>query len=116
MGCGCGKKKEVNTTKNKSTLVENFALPVRTTVPTSKLEKPSLLKKAFNFTNALTNHVVDGLSKATSDEFSKRIDLCLRCPFRSNEKCTKCGCFIQTKAAWKTSECPDGRWPKLKEE
>ena len=117
MGCGCNKKKEINTTKNKTTLVENFNPPVATTVPTSKpVKKPSLLKKAFNFSNALATHVADGLSKANDNEFAKRIELCMVCPHRNDATCGKCGCFIQTKAAWKTSECPDGRWPELKKE
>lgn len=39
-----------------------------------------------------------------------RMEKCVLCPHRADDRCTKCGCFV-TKKTWFASEkCPDGRW------
>lgn len=87
--------------------------------PVSKPEpkKIGLLEKALSLGEALIAHVSDGLSKTTKKEFAARLSICESCHHRSEKNnCGLCGCVISTKAAWKTSTCPDDRWPELTEE
>lgn len=42
----------------------------------------------------------------------ERMRICHSCPFGGNRtRCTQCGCFINTKVALLSSECPVGKWP-----
>jgi|TARA_R110001606_G_scaffold158423_2_gene302179 hypothetical protein len=85
--------------------------------PTPEPKKIGLLAKALSLGEALVNHVADGLSKTTKKEFAARLSICESCHHRSEKNnCGLCGCVISTKAAWKTSTCPDDRWPELTEE
>tara|TARA_R110002167_G_scaffold285581_2_gene490640 strand:- start:451 stop:858 length:408 start_codon:yes stop_codon:yes gene_type:complete len=126
MGCGCNSnnnnapKKDQSYTKK---VVEKRSPPrvhsqkgfVTPPVP-AESKSPSLLRKALNLGEAVANHVADGMSKVSKEDIGKRLGVCQRCPFRSNGECTKCGCVLSVKAAWKTSECPDNRWPQLTEQ
>lgn len=51
----------------------------------------------------------------TDEEKSKRIDICNSCEFlfRLTRTCTKCGCFVDSKAALAKSECPMDKWTKI---
>ena len=112
MGCGCNKKKNVKDTP----LVDSqkgFIAAESKTVEVEKKEEPSLLTKALNLGEAVATHIVDGMSKATKEEFALRLDICHKCPERKDTICTKCGCLLSVKAGWKTSTCPMDKWPKL---
>tara|TARA_B100001094_G_C18196390_1_gene811671 strand:+ start:13047 stop:13466 length:420 start_codon:yes stop_codon:yes gene_type:complete len=137
MGCGCNKnKKPATSNKTYSSLVNsklgyeavppqiNAGKPFPHTKENQEREKaekeknkqqksPSLFTKALNLGEALANHVADGMSKVTKDQMAARLGICERCPFRSEGTCTKCGCVLSVKAGWKTSDCPDNRWPKI---
>jgi hypothetical protein len=41
-----------------------------------------------------------------------RLDTCHACEFfiRDSERCSKCGCFMKTKTAFKKATCPIGKW------
>jgi len=41
---------------------------------------------------------------------SKRLDICKTCPLFENNRCRKCGCFLQAKARIKNEKCPEGKW------
>ena len=44
-----------------------------------------------------------------------RWDLCSGCEFLKDDKCLKCGCFMNVKAHWAHAECPIGKWGKCEE-
>ena len=79
--------------------------------------EPGLLKKALSLGEAIVDHVVDGLKKTTKEELSLRLSLCDECHHKTSKNiCNLCGCGINSKAGWRSSECPDARWPTLKEQ
>ena len=81
-----------------------------------KASEPGLLKKALSLGEAIVDHVADGMTKTTKEELGLRLSLCDDCHHKTSKNtCNLCGCGIATKAGWRSSECPDGRWPLLKE-
>jgi hypothetical protein len=48
----------------------------------------------------------------STDEANKRKAICEACPAynKTQQRCTKCGCFIAVKAYLKASFCPLGKW------
>lgn len=87
-------------------------------VQPTETKSPSLLKKALNLGEAVANHVADGFSKVSKEELATRLSICEKCPYKAGTTCSKCGCVLTVKAAWKTSTCPDDppRWPEIKTE
>ena len=124
MGCGCNNKSN-NVPKKDQSYAKKVADKILPKLDSKKgfvqpipaeSKSPSLLRKALNLGEAVANHVADGMSKVSQAEIGKRLSVCQRCPHRAAGECTKCGCVLSVKAAWKTSECPDNRWPDLIEE
>lgn len=80
--------------------------------------KPSIIRKAINFSVALVQHVADGLIHTPKEIYEERLNICRGCPFRDPESnlliCTHedCGCYIETKVTWASEECPIGLWGK----
>lgn len=97
--CGCNKKKKTP--------------EVREQYKPEEASLPSLTTRAFNFAKSATNYVRSGMENVTGDVYNTRLKICNDCPFRKDSTCTKCGCFIEVKAKWKVSECPEKRWPEV---
>ncbi len=74
---------------------------------------PSIFTKAANFAKALSLHVADGAAKISSEQMERRLEICALCDRRSGDHCSACGCDLPTKAGWRTSSCPVGKWPAL---
>lgn len=78
-----------------------------------KRDKPKLpgkIEMAANFASSVAKHVADGATKADQRTLERRLEICSVCEHRNEDRCTICGCFIAEKAAWRTSECPLGKW------
>ena len=133
MGCGGNKKKPdfgktdktgfVNDSLKKSLSrpgPTNIKIPMNSKKGTvgkpelvpQKLESPGLVTKAFNFMKASAEYVKSGMENLDAKDYNVRLKICQDCPFRKDSTCTKCGCFINVKAQWKSADCPDNRWPK----
>jgi len=69
----------------------------------------SFVREAKEYAKAGAPHV-------DPDEYRKRIEACMSCPFLKKEvdRCGICGCLVEHKAKWATSSCPDNpkRWDK----
>lgn len=80
----------------------------------SKDEMPSTWQMVKSFTKELSNYISQGAPNVSVDDYVQRVEACESCEHYSKEKarCTLCGCLIQHKAQWKTSNCPDipPRW------
>ena len=96
MGCGCNKKKPKQTDANKASIPQKM---------------PSLARRAFTFAKSAISYVRSGMENVSETQYETRLKICEVCPFRKDTQCTKCGCFIEMKAKWATSTCPDNRWP-----
>jgi hypothetical protein len=129
-----GAKKEI---KCKLSLIGNLyscewchkqdSRPWSTPCPNAPSEGPSLLEKAFNFGEALTRHIGDGLKTRTTEEINELLVICQggrgsdgvlreKCEHFINGACNQCGCPIRqskkffNKLAWRSEHCPVGKW------
>ena len=71
---------------------------------------PSNWQMLKNFIKAVFKHVSSGGKKVSKGEYAERLSICYTCDYRKGNRCGACGCFIETKAAWKTSGCPHKKW------
>tara|TARA_R110002020_G_scaffold23035_1_gene77159 strand:- start:4643 stop:4975 length:333 start_codon:yes stop_codon:yes gene_type:complete len=105
MGCGCNKKNK----KQDGALKETLAPKA---INLQKNKMPGAVRQVWNFTKSVTNYVRSGMENIDDQGYQVRLKICDGCPFRENDRCTKCGCFIEVKARWAKEACPDHRWPE----
>lgn len=46
----------------------------------------------------------------TDKEKDERLSVCMTCPFRKKQTCTKCGCYTLFRASLKYKSCPVSKW------
>tara|TARA_R100001594_G_C4028169_1_gene260701 strand:- start:864 stop:1160 length:297 start_codon:yes stop_codon:yes gene_type:complete len=75
---------------------------------------PSLFKMIRQFGSELTKYIKEGAPNVTPTDYARRLDICMSCEYlkKSAMRCGKCGCLLEHKAKWKTSDCPEEKWPK----
>ncbi len=80
--------------------------------PKKELELPSAAQQATNFAGSFLRHALSGFGKADEQTFNDRLNTCVDCEFYMPDiaRCSKCGCPCTTKASWKSSRCPVGKW------
>lgn len=71
---------------------------------------PSNWQMLKSFVKAVFKHASTGGKKVSKGEYVERLSICYSCEHRVANRCGACGCFIETKAAWKTSGCPHKKW------
>jgi hypothetical protein len=73
-----------------------------------KPKLPSFFTMAANFTKELAAYAAKGAPNVSPESYIKRLAACEECPFFQKEKmrCGKCGCLLEHKAKWRTSDCP----------
>lgn len=74
---------------------------------------PGTLTVLANATQALKDIAISGGAKVTDEQYEARLQTCATCPARNGSRCALCGCFVESKAAYTSQECPQGIWPKL---
>lgn len=86
----------------------------------TRTDAPSFLTKVKNFATAAAKHIAAGAPLASDEEIIRRHDICMACEFMKDGACTQCGCPIVrarqyvSKLSWADSECPVGKWGKVK--
>ena len=75
-----------------------------------KPKLPGKIMMASNFAHAVAKHVTDGATKVDQRILERRLEICTVCEHRNEDRCAVCGCFLAEKAAWRSSECPLGKW------
>ena len=75
---------------------------------------PSIFKMMKTFTNDLVKYVKDGAPNVTPESYATRLDICNSCEHinKKSMRCMECGCLLEHKAKWRTTECPKNKWPK----
>jgi len=48
--------------------------------------------------------------KAQKELYEKRLDICKQCDYLSDALCKACGCYVELRAAAKSSRCPYKKW------
>ena len=56
-----------------------------------------------------------GEPTVSEEEKTERIAVCEGCEFFAvaDRRCSKCGCWIDAKAGFRTQQCPENKWPPL---
>lgn len=72
---------------------------------------PNIAQRAWNLAAALAEYVADGCQSASSDDYASRLKICNACPYRSENICLVCGCYLTLKAQGRAMQCPLGNWP-----
>ena len=82
-------------------------------------KEPPLPPKAEMLGNAMSSvvkMVYEGASgnqvKLSKEEAATRLEICNGCEFfrKSDQRCSKCGCFMAIKTYLKAEKCPTGKW------
>jgi hypothetical protein len=76
---------------------------------------PSTGEMATNLARATLAELAQrmtGRKPIPKDVVEKRLAICHSCEFfrPSDERCSKCGCFLKHKTAWRSQKCPVGKW------
>lgn len=90
--------------------LNNNGLMILSCLDDDKTALPGVIAKALNFVKASAEHARTGLKLVGDDEYELRLSKCMVCPHRVFDKCGLCGCPVDKKASWASSECPDGQW------
>ena len=58
---------------------------------------------------------IAGQPGISPEEKSSRIAVCEGCEFfmTGDRRCSKCGCWVDAKAGFRTQRCPESKWPAL---
>ena len=75
-------------------------------------KKANLMIKSYNYLKAVSKRVLGGFENVDEVTYYDRVHTCSRCEWldHKDKECGKCGCPIETKASWKTEECPIKKW------
>ena len=93
-----------------STRREGNGLTILSSDDRDKPKLPGKIEMAANFAQAVAEHVANGAAKVDQTILERRLEICTVCEHRNEDRCTVCGCFLAEKAAWRTSDCPLGKW------
>jgi hypothetical protein len=72
-----------------------------------------LMRAGASLTNSVTEWAESGFQICKAEELDNRLSICNSCEFMFENRCLKCGCFLQAKARLATSRCPEGKWQSL---
>ena len=81
------------------------------------LTEPGPLRKAANLGRAVARHAVDGARKLNDADYEERLAVCRSCDSCDVDRMVcrevRCGCFLRTKARWRSESCPLDKWPEV---
>lgn len=83
---------------------------------TEELSLPSMTQMAKNVLGSLGKVVKAAASgqgvKVTQETAEARLAICRSCPFfrHTDERCSKCGCYMAVKTYLRAEKCPVGKW------
>ena len=92
---------------------------IKTKLENENLESfPSLFQQARNLAKQAWLSGVDVAKGkpllSTAEKAAERIKICNGCEFFKEDRCTKCGCFMNAKIHLESSRCPINKWgPEL---
>ncbi len=88
----------------------NNGLTVISRDPRDKPGLPGKIQMAKSLVVAVADHVADSGKKVSTEQLQRRLERCTLCEHRIERRCAVCGCFVDVKASWRSSECPLGKW------
>jgi hypothetical protein len=84
----------------------------------NRFTTPSLAEQALSLGRALVNEcrdIAEGVDPVSDEQKAARLTICAGCEFfiAVENRCSKCGCKLDAKAAMRSQSCPLGKWPRL---
>ena len=78
------------------------------------VKPPSFFEMVKTFTKEVTKYIANGAPNVTTEDYVDRLEVCEGCEhyIQKSARCGKCGCLMEHKAKWKTSDCPINKWKK----
>jgi len=76
------------------------------------MAKLSILKMLSNFKDELIEYAKEGAPNVDPKTYKQRLLTCNSCEHLKSYRCGLCGCVVEQKAKWATTDCPDNRWDK----
>ena len=75
------------------------------------------IRLVSNFIKEAGKYIANGRPKVTPHQYKERLDICDGCDKmrKSTFTCGSCGCYLGTKAEWRTTTCPEHKWPEIEE-
>ena len=72
------------------------------------VEHPNFFNMVKNFGSEVIKFAKSGFQYVSPEDYGERIDACFKCPHvkAPGFRCGLCGCNMEVKAKWKTSQCP----------
>ena len=100
-----------NKHKQNSTEIQKTERP-KEEMPKEELKLPGVATMAKNFAGSFFKHALTGFGKVDPKTYDDRLTECVNCEFYIPNvgRCSQCGCPCATKASWKSSKCPVGKW------
>ena len=73
----------------------------------------TLFQMVKTFSKEIVKYVAAGSPVVSLEDYEERLEVCNTCPhlIKKNQRCGKCGCLLQHKAKWKTTDCPIHKCP-----
>jgi len=73
---------------------------------------PSVTKMAASIAKATVQAIKTGLPQRSPEEIAAINGICKTCEFwrTSDNRCSKCGCYLKFKVAMATEHCPVKKW------
>ena len=78
-------------------------------------KQPSMGQMLKNFASEVVEYAKAGAPHVSEKQYNYRLKTCDECPSLKRERmrCGECGCMIEHKAKWATSNCPSKKWPQV---
>ena len=78
---------------------------------------PSTTQQVKNLSKSIYDYAKSGFKNVTTEQYKDRLNICNKCEFLDDSRCTQCGCFIGVKAWIASEKCPIDKWlPIIKKE
>tara|TARA_B100002019_G_C21268427_1_gene600767 strand:+ start:3066 stop:3419 length:354 start_codon:yes stop_codon:yes gene_type:complete len=76
---------------------------------------PSMGQMLKNFASEVVEYAKAGAPHVSEKQYNYRLKTCSECPSLKTEsmRCGECGCMVEHKAKWATSNCPSKKWPQV---
>jgi hypothetical protein len=100
----------------RSSLYRALTMPLRPEHRPKQGQKLNIIQKASNFAIAGIKHLKSGRKRVSNEVQAARMGICRSCDYfvpnkdGTNGGCNKCGCNLNIKTSWATSECPLQKW------
>lgn len=73
-------------------------------------EFPPTYEQIIDLLKTTAKHAVNKFEKVSLEQYNARMDICNKCEFFVEKRCTKCGCYMEHKAKWEVAKCPEKFW------